>query len=268
MKLFLTFITFFYITTATYAAEIKLQNPAINEEAPNFKAVNSYGKIIQLSDLKGTPVILEWTNHECPYVAKHYSENNMQNVQKRAQDEGFVWLSIISSTPGDQGHVDKATANALTKSRNAHPTHVLLDESGEIGMKYGAKTTPHMYMIDSSGVLKYKGAIDDVGRGMKFFSASLKDAVNYVATQLDDVKNILSDLNFREMEDEDWSRLIEKIERVTEKMEICDRVRRVCFMNLPHDITKFNTLRYSIHVYRLVVEVTSSQRYCLCVVIV
>jgi peroxiredoxin len=171
------------------SAEIILQNPDVDEQAPSFSGINSYGEQINLSDFIGQPVILEWTNHECPYVAKHYSENNMQYVQKRAQDEGFVWLSIISSTPGDQGHVDKATANALTKSRNAHPTHVLLDESGEIGMKYGAKTTPHMYMIDSSGVLKYKGAIDDVGRGMKFFSALLKDAVNYVATQLDDLKN-------------------------------------------------------------------------------
>ena len=177
------------MSSSLMSAEIILQNPNVNEQAPSFSGLNSYGEQINLSDFIGQPVILEWTNHECPYVAKHYSENNMQDVQKRAQDEGFVWLSIISSTPGDQGHVDKATANALTKSRNAHPTHVLLDESGEIGMKYGAKTTPHMYMIDSSGVLKYKGAIDDVGRGMKFFSASLKDAVNFVATQLDDLKN-------------------------------------------------------------------------------
>ena len=177
------------MSSSLMSAEIILQNPNVDEQAPSFSGINSYGEQINLSDFIGQPVILEWTNHECPYVAKHYSENNMQDVQKRAQDEGFVWLSIISSTPGDQGHVDKATANALTKSRNAHPTHVLLDESGEIGMKYGAKTTPHMYMIDSSGVLKYKGAIDDVGRGMKFFSASLKDAVNYVATQLDDLKN-------------------------------------------------------------------------------
>ena len=177
------------MSSSLMSAEIILQNPNVDEQAPSFSGINSYGELINLSDFIGQPVILEWTNHECPYVAKHYSENNMQDVQKRAKDEGFIWLSIISSTPGDQGHVDKATANALTKSRNAHPTHVLLDESGEIGMKYGAKTTPHMYMIDSSGVLKYKGAIDDVGRGMKFFSASLKDAVNYVATQLDDVKN-------------------------------------------------------------------------------
>ena len=189
MRIVLNLSMLIMLSSSLMSSEIILQNPNVDEQAPSFSGINSYGKQINLSDFKGQPVILEWTNHECPYVAKHYSENNMQDLQKRAQDEGFIWLSIISSTPGDQGHVDKATANALTKSRNAYPAHILLDESGEIGMKYGAKTTPRMYMIDSSGVLKYKGAIDDVGRGMKFFSASLKDAVNYVATQLDDVKN-------------------------------------------------------------------------------
>ena len=185
MKLFLTFITFFSITTATYAVEIKLQNPAINEEAPNFKAVNSYGKIIQLSDLKGTPVILEWTNHECPYVARHYNENNMQSIQKMASNAGVIWLSIISSTPGDQGHVSPEKANELPKSRKASPSHVLIDESGEVGMLYGAKTTPHMYMIDANGILRYKGAIDDIGRGMQFFNTPFNKAINYISSQMD-----------------------------------------------------------------------------------
>ena len=185
MKLFLTFIITFSISTVTYAADIELQNPAINEQAPNFQAVNSYGKTIQLSDLKGSPVILEWTNHECPYVARHYNENNMQNLQKMARDEGVLWLSIISSTPGDQGHVSAEKANELTESRKASPSHVLIDESGEIGMLYGAKTTPHMYMIDANGILRYKGAIDNIGRGMQFFNAPFNKAINYVSSQMD-----------------------------------------------------------------------------------
>ena len=185
MKFILTLITTFSIATVTYAAVIKLHNPAINEQAPNFKAVNSYGKTIQLSDLKGTPVILEWTNHECPYVARHYNENNMQNLQKMARDEGVIWLSIISSTPGDQGHVSPEKANELTESRKASPSHILIDESGEVGMLYGAKTTPHMYMIDANGILRYKGAIDDIGRGMQFFNASFNKAINYVSSQMD-----------------------------------------------------------------------------------
>ena len=183
MKYFLTLVAIFSITT-TSAAEIQLQNPSINTQAPNFATVNSYGQTIQLSDLRGSPVILEWTNHECPYVARHYDENNMQDVQKIARAAGIIWLSIISSTPGDQGHVSAAKANALTNTRGASPAHVLLDESGEVGMLYGAKTTPHMYMIDANGILRYKGAIDDMGRGMQFFNASFEEAVNYVSSQI------------------------------------------------------------------------------------
>jgi len=189
MRIYLNLVLSLVFVAASYAAEIKLQNPSTNIKAPDFSALNSYGETIHLSDFQGQPVILEWTNHECPYVARHYKENNMQTIQKMAQKEGFIWLSIISSTPGDQGHVEPAKANALTKNRNAFPSHVLLDESGEIGMLYGAKTTPHMFMIDAKGVLRYKGAIDDIGRGMKFFTTSFKEAKNYVASQLGDVKN-------------------------------------------------------------------------------
>ena len=187
MKFFITFIATCCISTASYAADIKLQNPSINIKAPNFKALDSYGNNIQLSDFIGSPVILEWTNHECPYVMRHYNENNMQSVQKMALDAGIVWLSIISSTPGDQGHVSPNKANTLTSSRGASPAHVLLDESGEIGMLYGAKTTPHMYMIDANGILRYKGAIDDIGRGMQFFDASLQQAKNYVSSQMSEL---------------------------------------------------------------------------------
>ena len=130
-------------------------------------------------------MILEWTNHECPYVARHYNENNMQSIQKMASNAGVIWLSIISSTPGDQGHVSPEKANELTKSRKASPSHVLIDESGEVGMLYGAKTTPHMYMIDANGILRYKGAIDDIGRGMQFFNTPLNKAINYVSSQMD-----------------------------------------------------------------------------------
>ena len=188
MKSILSSFIFLFFMAHALSAEIILQNPKVNEKAPLFSAVNSYGEKINLADFQGQPVILEWSNHECPYVARHYEEENMQSVQKMAQEEGFVWLTIISSTSGEQGHVNPSQANDLTQSRNAYPSHVLLDESGEIGMQYGAKTTPHMYMIDDKGFLRYKGAIDDIGMGMKFFSASFANATNYVATQLSDVK--------------------------------------------------------------------------------
>ena len=184
MKPLISLIAIFAITGISYASDIKLQNPSTNKAAPNFSAVNSNGETVKLYDFIGVPVILEWTNHECPYVEKHYSEKNMQAIQRIARDQGAVWLSIISSTPGDQGHVSPEKANELTNSRGAYPSHVLLDESGAIGMLYGAKTTPHMFMIDASGVLRYKGAIDDIGRGMQFFDASFEQANNYISSQL------------------------------------------------------------------------------------
>ena len=184
MKLYINLIASFFIASISYAGGIKLQNPTTNLQAPNFSAINSFGETIQLSDLIGKAVILEWTNHECPYVARHYNENNMQAVQKIVRDNEVVWLSIISSTPGDQGHVSPNRANELTVSRGALPSHVLIDESGKIGMLYGARTTPHIFMIDATGVLRYKGAIDDIGRGMQFFDASFKEANNYITSQL------------------------------------------------------------------------------------
>ena len=171
----------FLFTLNLNAVEVVLQDPQLNEPAPKFSALDSNGKTISLDDFKGQPVILEWTNHECPYVVRHYKEDNMQKVQRIAKAEGYVWLSVISSAPGEQGYITADKANELTISRNAANDFVLLDESGALGMQYGAKTTPHMYMIDAEGILRFKGGIDDIGGGAKFFRASLSDAVNYIA---------------------------------------------------------------------------------------
>ena len=105
MKLYINLIASFLIASISFAGDIELQNPSTNQKAPDFSGMNTYGEMIRLSNFIGKPVILEWTNHECPYVARHYDENNMQTVQKIAQDQEIIWLSIISSTPGDQGHV-------------------------------------------------------------------------------------------------------------------------------------------------------------------
>jgi peroxiredoxin len=146
----------FLATTA-----IAIAAPEIGKPAPAFTAVDSNGKTHALGDFKGKTVILEWTNDGCPYVKKHYNAGNMQKIQKDLTAEGAVWLSVISSAPGKQGHVDGKGANDLTKSRNAAPTAVLLDPKGTIGRAYEAQTTPHMYVIDGVGVLRYMGAIDD-----------------------------------------------------------------------------------------------------------
>lgn len=149
--------------------------------APDFSGRDSYGRLHSLEQYRGQTLVLEWTNHDCPYVVKHYSSGNMQKLQKEAARQDVAWLSVISSKPGAQGHVSPERANELTRSRGAAPTAVLLDETGDIGRLYGATTTPHMYVIDPEGHLVYMGAIDN-RRSTKL--SSLKGATNYVRESL------------------------------------------------------------------------------------
>jgi peroxiredoxin len=135
--------------------------PQIGQPAPDFRLTDSKGQSHSLADYAGKTLVLEWTNHECPFVVKHYS-GNMQSLQKQFGTDEVVWLSVISSAPGKQGHVTAAKADELTSSRNAMPDAVLFDESGEVGQAYQAKTTPHMYVIDQKGLLQYMGGIDSI----------------------------------------------------------------------------------------------------------
>ena len=153
----------------------------VGEPAPGFTGIDTRGNSHKLSDYRGKRVILEWTNHDCPYVRKHYSSGNMQKQQQAATGEGAVWLSIISSAPGKQGHVTPAQADALTVQRNAAPSAVILDETGDIGRLYGAKTTPHMYIIDTDGKLAYMGGIDSIASSNP---ADIEKAVQYVPAAL------------------------------------------------------------------------------------
>src|ERR1700722_10445312 len=118
--------------------------PQIGQEAPDFTAVDSKGNPLHLREYRGKIVVLEWTNADCPYTHKHYSSGNMQSVQALAQQNGIVWLSVISSAAGKHGYVKGAAADALTVSRHAVPTAVLLDPTGSVARLYSAKTTPHM----------------------------------------------------------------------------------------------------------------------------
>ncbi|MBD2775571.1 thioredoxin family protein [Iningainema tapete] len=156
----------------------------VGQPAPDFTGVDSNGKSHRLSDFKGKVVVLEWTNHQCPFVKKHYDSGNMQKLQKSANGKGVVWLSINSSAPGQQGNVNGAQANELTKSRGAAPTAVLLDSDGKIGRLYNARTTPHMYVIASNGTLAYMGAIDSISSSDQ---ADVPKAKNYVSAALDTV---------------------------------------------------------------------------------
>ena len=133
----------------------------VGERAPDFSVVDAYGNMHSLSDFEGQYVILEWLNHDCPFVRKHYDGNNMQELQKKYTEKGVVWLSVISSAPGTQGHLEPEGAQELTKEKNASPSAVLLDVDGTMGRAYDARVTPHMYIINPDGILEFNGAIDD-----------------------------------------------------------------------------------------------------------
>jgi hypothetical protein len=152
--------------------------------APNFTLVDSNGNSVSLADFKGKTVVLEWTNHECPYVRKHYGGNNMQGLQKKWTAQGVVWLTLVSSHPGAQGFVHGLEANKLTEERGAAPTAVLLDPEGGVGRSYGAQVTPHMYVITGEGALVYMGGIDDKPTTRL---EDLKTAKNFVDAALSEV---------------------------------------------------------------------------------
>ncbi|MAH05693.1 MAG: redoxin domain-containing protein [Pseudomonadota bacterium] len=157
----------------------------IGKTAPDFKALDTYNNPISLDMLNGKIVVLEWTNNGCPYVRKHYDDGHMQKLQKDLAGEDLVWISVISSAPGKQGYMDAKTANATALSEKAQPTHIILDPTGEMGKAYGAKTTPHMYVIDKDGKLAYQGAIDS---HPTFRTRGMEDAQNYVVSAVKELR--------------------------------------------------------------------------------
>jgi peroxiredoxin len=156
----------------------------VGEPAPGFTVSATTGSPVSLSSYKGKVVVLEWTNHDCPYVRKHYESGNMQGLQREATGQGVVWLTVISSSEGTQGYVTPPQADELTTSRKAAPTAVLLDTKGVAGKLYGATNTPHMYVVDKVGMLVYAGAIDDRPTSRR---ADVPGATNYVRAALDAV---------------------------------------------------------------------------------
>ena len=174
------------LTAAALAAPLPAAaEPTVGSPAPAFTGMDTKGRTVNLADYRGKTVILEWTNHDCPFVVKHYSSGNMQMTQKKAAQDGVVWLSVISSAPGEQGNVSGPEADALTQSRNASPSAVLLDPSGQIGRKYAARTTPHMFIIDPKGTLAYHGAIDSI---KSTDVTDIPKAENYVLNALSQMK--------------------------------------------------------------------------------
>jgi len=185
MKLTASIISMAACASLSLPAQAKFET---GQTLPDMQVVDSNGVTHNLSDFDGQNVVLEWTNHDCPYVRKHYNSayKNMQGLQKQAAADDVVWLSIVSSAIGQQGYVSGEQANDLTQSRYAAPTAVILDPSGNAGRAFSAKTTPHMFVINKDRELVYQGAIDS-NRSSR--ASTIPDATNYVTAALDALKS-------------------------------------------------------------------------------
>ena len=159
------------------------EGAVVGKPAPDFTLTGTTGQAWSLSAFKGKFMVLEWFNNDCPFVRKHYGSGNMQELQATYTEKGVIWLTIVSSAPGKQGHVSPEQANAIIKERGASQTAMLLDPDGRLGQLYGAKTTPHMFVIGPDGTLLYAGAIDDRPSTEQ---GDIPGATNYVRQALDE----------------------------------------------------------------------------------
>jgi Redoxin len=140
--------------------------PGPGSHAPNIAMTDTSGRTFNLTSLRGKTVVLEWTNFECPYVSRHYASGSMQQTQRQAISQDVVWMTVFSSAPGKQGYQDARGADYFTAQKNASPSAKILDPAGAVGRAFGARTTPHMFVIDARGVIIYAGAIDDQPRAV------------------------------------------------------------------------------------------------------
>ena len=161
-----------------------LASAAPGQSAPAFNVTDLNGKPVKLEDYKGKTVVLEWHNFGCPFVQKHYKSGNMQALQQKYGSD-VVWLAVNSTYKGASDWMEPGPLNAELKKFNATPAAYLVDEPGSMGKAYGAKTTPHMYIIDPQGKVVYNGAIDDKRSANP---EDVKTAKNYVAMALDEMK--------------------------------------------------------------------------------
>jgi len=169
--------------TLLVAAGTAVAAPQVGSPAPEFNLTDSNGTSHKLSDFKGKFVVLEWLNHGCPFVQKHYDGGNMQSLQKEYTGKDVVWLSIVSSAPGKQGHMSPEETNKTKEEKGSAATAILNDEDGTVGKLYDAKVTPELFVINPEGTLIYAGAIDDK---KSVESADTAGAKNYVKQALDE----------------------------------------------------------------------------------
>lgn len=156
--------------------------PEVGKAAPDFNVKDTNGNAVKLSDLKGKIVVLEWSNFGCPFVKKHYSSGNMQELQKKFKDK-VTWITVFSSAPGKEGYMPTSEeANKQIKEHGLHSSHAVLDPEGTFGKSYEAKTTPHMFVINKDGMIAYMGAIDDDSSAD---ASKAKTAKNYVSQAIE-----------------------------------------------------------------------------------
>jgi peroxiredoxin len=176
---------FLSLSALMLAAAPAFAAPAVvGQAAPNFSVTDASGKAVSLADFKGKTVVLEWVNPGCPYVRKHYDSANMQATQKGATGTGVVWLAVNSTATDHDDYKKPAEMTAWMTGQKAAATHTLMDSDGKVGKAYGARTTPHMYVVDAKGALVYAGGIDDKPSSNP---ADVKTAKNYVNAALADM---------------------------------------------------------------------------------
>ena len=156
---------------------------AIGKPAPDFSAIDEHERRQRLSDYRGSYVVLEWTNRDCPFVKKHYDSDNMQSLQNDARARGVVWLTVSSTAPGHAGYMDGGGAERFRNRYDAIPTSILLDPDGRMGRQYDVEVTPQIFIIDPDGVLIYMGGMDDRPTTR---AADVDQATDYVGEALDD----------------------------------------------------------------------------------
>lgn len=176
-------LLFAILTSALASTVLAAESPRVGTAAPDFSLPDATGKMHKLSDYKGKYVVLEWFNPECPFVKKHYNSENMQKLQQEAASRDLVWLSIDSSAPGKEGNLSPEAAKKIVADWKIKSAALLLDPDGKVGQAYGAKNTPHMFVIDQSGKLIYQGAIDNKP---STDVADIPGATNYVRAALTD----------------------------------------------------------------------------------
>jgi peroxiredoxin len=184
MKYTFFFILLFLSFTLSLALKMQPEAAVTGKAAPNFTLRSAGGEDVSLAGFKDKIVVLEWFNPDCPFVKKHYDSKNMQKLQKQYTEKGIIWLTISSSAEGKQGYCTAELANIIIKEKEMACSAFLLDHNGRVGKLYGAKTTPHMFVIDQYGILVYAGAIDDKPSTK---IGDIQGAVNYLQAALEEL---------------------------------------------------------------------------------